>query len=224
LSLLIRLDNIEKHYPGTVLNAAVLQGITLSIHKGENIAVTGPSGSGKSTLMNILGLLDQPSAGHYHLLGEKISGLTADELAFRRNRTLGFVFQSFFLLPRLNAIENVMLPLLYRRIKKSIARERACELLDQTGMQQWSHHTPDQLSGGQQQRVAIARALSGKPDIILADEPTGALDSENSQKIIDLLFELNRTQQTTLVVISHDPAVYSRFSRIIQLRDGKILP
>ena len=221
MSLLITLNNIEKHWQNTS-TTAVLRSVSLSVIQGENIAITGPSGSGKSTLLNILGLLDQPSGGQYHLLGKNVSTLTPDQRAYRRNQTIGFVFQSFFLLPGLNALENIMLPLLYRRTPKSAAKDRAEKLLKQIGMHAFRCHYPAQLSGGQQQRIAIARALAGHPILLLADEPTGALDSDNSQKVIDLLFEFNQTQKTTLIVVSHDKAVYGRFSRLIRLHDGKI--
>lgn len=219
MSYLVKLKNVNKYYFSSPNSEPVLKNISLTLSAGEQVAIKGPSGSGKSTLMNIIGLLDRASDGYHELLGFNVAQLSPLELAQFRNLTIGFVFQSFHLLPRLSALENVMLPLLYRRMCKKLAREKSYQLLKKMQMDPWINQKPNQLSGGQQQRIAIARALVGDPKIILADEPTGALDSKNSQLIMDLLFEL----KTTLLVITHDPVIYQRFPRVITLSDGVIM-
>lgn len=203
-----------------------LKGINLSIERGELVTIIGSSGSGKTTTMNILGLLDRPSSGKYYLEGEDTSTLSLDEVADLRNEKIGFIFQSFFLLPRLTALQNVMLPLSYRRHHPSGEKRdknRALTMLGKVGMSNHINHKPNELSGGQQQRVAIARALVGTPSIILADEPTGALDSKNSHDVLQLLKELNKTEGATIIIITHDPDVANQSERIIKIADGKII-
>ena len=203
-----------------------LKGINLTIERGDFATIIGASGSGKTTTMNILGLLDRQSAGKYFLDGVDTSLLTLDQVADLRNEKIGFIFQSFFLLPRLNALQNVMLPLSYRRNHPPGDRRdkrRAMAMLDKVGMTNYITHRPYELSGGQQQRVAIARALVGDPSIILADEPTGALDAKNSHDVLELLKDLNKTEGATIVMITHDPEVAKRSQRIIKIYDGKII-
>jgi len=200
----------------------VLKGIDLCIEAGELLAIMGASGSGKSSLMNIIGLLDSPTTGQYILDNKLVANYQDDDLARLRNHTIGFVFQSFFLLPRLNALQNVSLPLRYRNYKSHEIKLRAIEMLKKVGMEPYLHHRPNQLSGGQQQRVAIARALVGDPRVVLADEPTGALDSKIGQEVIDLFIDLNQKDDTTIVIITHDPNVAKQCRRIIKLHDGLI--
>lgn len=193
------------------------------IERGELIAIIGASGSGKSTLMNILGFLDQCTTGTYFFADENVSQLTDAQLANIRNRKIGFVFQSFFLLPRLSALQNVMLPLFYRAETNAIAKEKALTMLDKVGMKSFADRKPNQLSGGQQQRVAIARALVGNPDIIFADEPTGALDSTTGKEVMDLFLQLHHEEQRTLVLVTHDPIISRLCQRVVTLKDGLIL-
>lgn len=199
-----------------------LKGINLIIDAGELVTIIGPSGSGKSSTMNILGLLDKASTGSYLLDGIDIKNLSLDRLAELRNQKIGFIFQSFFLLPKLNALQNVALPLLYRRQDMKSSRERAYEVLNKVGMSKFVTHRPTELSGGQQQRVAIARALVGHPRILLADEPTGALDVKTSHTVLELLISLNKEENTTVIIITHDPEVAQRCDRIIEIYDGYI--
>lgn len=201
----------------------VLKGVSVQVDDGEMVAIMGASGSGKSTLMNIIGLLDQPDSGEYYLQGSLVSSLTDDERAHFRNRAIGFVFQSFFLLPRMNAIQNVMLPLQYRDMSPAAREKRAEILLSKVGMATLMDHRPNQLSGGQQQRVAIARALVGEPHILLADEPTGALDTKTSQEIMDLFIHLNKEEKTTVVIVTHDPGVAKQCQRTIHIVDGNVV-
>ncbi len=218
---MIRLRNIKKIYRvGTQLVPA-LNGIDLDINDGEFLAIMGPSGSGKSTLMNIIGCLDRPTEGVYQLDGTNVSRLNDSQLATIRNRRLGFVFQSFNLLARMNAVDQVALPLTYRG---AVNRKRtAMAALKMVGLENRAHHKPTQLSGGQQQRVAIARALVGKPTIILADEPTGALDTKTSQDVIEIFRKLNEERGITIAFVTHEPEVAAHTRRIVSFRDGKIV-
>jgi putative ABC transport system ATP-binding protein len=200
-----------------------LNGISLSIEQGEFVAVMGPSGSGKSTFMNILGCLDTPTAGHYWLDGVAVGGLNGDALAAIRNRSIGFVFQSFNLLPRTSARENVELPLLYRRMRSAERRRRALALLEEIGLSDRTGHTPAELSGGQQQRVAIARALVTEPVVLLADEPTGALDTQTSREIMTIMQRLNREDGLTIVLVTHEAEIAAHAGRVITFRDGKVI-
>jgi putative ABC transport system ATP-binding protein len=219
--MLIRTQDLSKDYRlgDTVVHA--LSGVSLSIDAGEFVAVMGPSGSGKSTFMNLIGCLDRPSAGRYLLAGEEVAAMSADQLAAVRNRRLGFVFQQFNLLARTSAQENVELPLVYAGVGAADRTRRAAARLAQVGLADRADHHPSQLSGGQQQRVAIARALVNEPSLILADEPTGALDSFTSVEIMALLQQLNR-QGMTIVLVTHEPDIAAYAQRLIQFRDGRV--
>jgi putative ABC transport system ATP-binding protein len=225
MASLIRVEGLRKDYQVGDMTVHALRGVDLDIPRGSFIAVIGASGSGKSTLMNILGLLDQPTAGRYLLGDEDVSGLDRDRRAAIRNRTIGFVFQSFNLLPRTSALENVELPLLYNgsHLPTEARHARAHTLLEAVGLGERAHHTPAQLSGGQQQRVAIARALVNEPDLILADEPTGNLDSRTSVEIMEILQRLNRERALTVVVITHEPDIAEYAERVVAFRDGRVL-
>ncbi|MBE6866186.1 MAG: ABC transporter ATP-binding protein [Ruminococcaceae bacterium] len=201
----------------------VLKNINLTVKKGEFIAIVGASGSGKSTLMNIIGALDRPTSGEYILAGQDISSLKDKELSAIRNRKIGFVFQTFNLIARTNAIKNVALPMLYAGLPGKVANEKAKELLAQVDMADRMYHNPNELSGGQKQRVAIARSMANNPDIILADEPTGALDSVTGRMIMDLFHRLHKSQGKTIVLITHSPELASECERIITLKDGEII-
>lgn len=214
-------EGLTKIYKMGDVEVYALRGLSLTINRGEVVAIVGPSGSGKSTLMNILGCLDLPTAGEYMLDGERVSALTDDQLADIRNRKVGFIFQSFNLLPRQTALSNVELPLRYAAVTSG-RKERARESLTAVGLQDRMTHRPYELSGGQQQRVAIARALVNDPAIIMADEPTGNLDSKVGQEIMDLLLKLNRDRGTTLIIVTHDPKVAAQTQRIIRIRDGVV--
>ena len=198
-----------------------LVGVDLTIYPGEYVALMGPSGSGKSTLMHIIGLLDTPTEGEYRLGGEPVRGLSEAQLARIRNQRVGFVFQAFFLLPRLTALHNVALPLVYRGLSAAERLKRAKEALESVGLGDRLDHLPSELSGGQKQRVAIARALVQEPDLLLADEPTGNLDSRSSQEIMELFEALHR-QGKTIVMVTHEPDVGARAQRIVRLRDGRV--
>ena len=215
----IRLEAVTKVYRTGSLEVAALRGVSLNIDAGEYVSVMGPSGSGKSTLMHILGCLDVPSGGRYWLSGEDVSGMDEAALAQVRNRHIGFVFQQFNLLPTMTAWRNVELPLVYAGVARAERRARAMEALERVGLGDRVHHRPGELSGGQQQRVAVARALVSEPSLILADEPTGALDSTSAADVMGLLSELHRAGRT-LVVITHDPDVAAAASRIVRIRDG----
>jgi len=218
---LIRFERVFKSYPLGELTLPVLQGIDLAVTGGEFVAIMGASGSGKSTLMNIMGCLDRPSAGRYVLAGRDVSRLGRGELAEVRNERLGFVFQSFNLLPRTSSLENVALPLVYAGVPARERRARAAAALERVGLAQRLDHHPNQLSGGQQQRVAIARALVNRPRIILADEPTGNLDSRTSLEVMALFQELCRSG-ITLVLVTHEPDIAEYAARVITLRDGRV--
>jgi putative ABC transport system ATP-binding protein len=220
----ISVRDLKKTYAVGEVQVEALRGVSLEIEDGEFIAVIGPSGSGKSTLMHILGCLDRPTSGRY-LLGERdVSEISPDERAALRNRQIGFVFQSFNLLPRTPAVENVELPLLYNggKLNRSERRRRALEMLGSLGLSDRALHHPNQLSGGQQQRVAIARALINSPGLLLADEPTGNLDSQTSREIMDLFRRLNEERGLTLVVITHERNIAECASRVVELKDGRV--
>jgi len=218
----IRLENVYKTYDLGEVQVHALRGVSLEIHAGEFVAVMGASGSGKSTLMNILGCLDKPTKGHYYLDGVDVSGMDKSELARIRNHKLGFVFQGFNLLSRTSALENVELPTIYAGISLEERELRAKESLARVGLADRSHHHPSQLSGGQQQRVAIARALVNRPAILLADEPTGNLDSRTSVEIMDILQSLNRDSGLTVALVTHEPDIAQYAKRVLEFRDGKI--
>nr|WP_108994802.1 ABC transporter ATP-binding protein [Paenibacillus agaridevorans] len=216
---LIDIRELSKSYVMGREKVRVLNEISLQVMPGEFVAIVGPSGSGKSTLMNVIGCLDAPSEGSYKLDGIEVKGLSDNKLANIRNRKIGFIFQSFHLLPKLSAIENVELPLVYRGMSSKERRERSTRALAQVGLSERMFHKPSELSGGQQQRVAIARALAGHPPMLLADEPTGALDTKTGQEVLALIEQLN-AEGHTIVLITHDQEVARRASRIVVMRDG----
>jgi len=222
---LIRVEDLRKSYVVGDVTVHALRGVNLSIDRGSFVAVVGASGSGKTTFMNILGLLDQPTSGHYWLAGEDVSGFDRDRRAILRNRTIGFVFQSFNLLPRTSALENVELPLLYNgnHLRTAERHRRARQLLELVGLGGRVHHTPSQLSGGQQQRVAIARSLVNEPELVLADEPTGNLDSRTSVEIMEILQRLNRETGVTVVLITHEHDIAEYARRMVAFRDGRVV-
>jgi putative ABC transport system ATP-binding protein len=221
MNSIIQLENIQKSYFLGKQELKVLKGITLEIFKNEYVALMGPSGSGKSTLMNILGCLDSPTAGKYILNSKDVSKMPDDDLADVRNKEIGFVFQQFNLLPRLTAAENVALPLIYNGTSKKIRTELSLEMLDRVGLADRSHHKPNELSGGQNQRVAIARALVNNPSIILADEPTGNLDSKTSVEIMTIFDKIQR-DGNTVILVTHEEDIANFAHRIIRLKDGII--
>jgi putative ABC transport system ATP-binding protein len=222
LSTVIQTEHLTKSYRTGAGELEVLHGVDFSLTEGEFTAIMGPSGSGKSTFMNILGCLDQPTGGVYRLLGEEVEKLTPDQLAARRLNYIGFVFQGYNLLPRADLLENVALPLLYARVPLGERKKRSQAMLDQVGLGAWAHHRPAQVSGGQQQRAAIARALVGKPSLVLADEPTGNLDTQTSDEIMALLSRLNG-EGITLVLVTHEPDVASYAKRLTRFRDGLLV-
>ncbi len=221
MTAIIRLRDLAREYRMGSERILALRGVTLEIHRNEYVAVMGPSGSGKSTLMNVLGCLDTPSAGEYWLNGEEVSRLSDDELARVRNREIGFVFQTFNLLPRATALHNVELPLVYAGVRARERRERAVAALERVGLGERMAHRPNELSGGQRQRVAIARALVNQPSILLADEPTGNLDSVTSEEIMGVFASLHAAGQT-VIMVTHEPDIAARAGRRIVLRDGRV--
>ena len=219
---IIEMAQIRKVYDTGKVKVEALKGVDLRIGKGEFVAIVGPSGSGKSTLMNLIGCLDTPTGGDYFIGGEKVAGLSRDQLAEVRNRRVGFVFQAFNLLPQISAFENVEMPLVFGGVPPKVRRAKTAELLGRVGLGDRMDHKPTELSGGQMQRVAIARALAMDPDIVLADEPTGNLDTTSGTDIMGVFLDLWK-QGSTLVVITHDMALARRASRIVEIRDGKIV-
>ncbi len=222
MATMIWMEGITKTYPLGDIAVGILKGINLSIEAGEYVAIMGVSGSGKSTLMNIIGCLDRATDGHYVFEGNNLTTFNDDELAYVRNQRIGFVFQQFNLLPRATALENVMVPMIYANVPKSIRHERAKQALIRVGLSDRLHNRPNQLSGGQQQRVAIARALVNRPALVLADEPTGALDTQTSQDVMNLLTELNE-QGITIVLVTHEPDIAAQTKRIIRVQDGYVV-
>jgi putative ABC transport system ATP-binding protein len=222
-SPLLELEGVRRSFALGKTEVPALRSVDLRIGTGEMVAIWGPSGSGKSTLLNLLGLIDRPDAGEVRFDGHAVSALDDDALAAHRARGIGFVFQSFHLVPVLTALENVMLPIVVQGRPRAEAAELAAARLDQVGMSGHLRQRPDQLSGGQRQRVAIARALVGEPRLVIADEPTANLDTENSDRVLDLLFELGRRQELTCIFATHDPRLMNRARRHILLRDGRIV-
>ena len=222
---LIKLEEIVKTYHLGEMDVPVLRGVSALIERGDLLALMGPSGSGKTTLMNLLGCLDRPTSGRYWLDGHEVSTLSSDQLAMLRNQKIGFVFQSFNLLSRTSALENVMMPLFYGPVdvNEKQARERAEYLLELVGLDDRMDHQPSQLSGGQQQRVAIARSLVNNPPMLLADEPTGNLDSKSSEEILAIFERLNADHNITIILVTHDPGISRHTKRVIYLRDGMVV-
>ena len=218
---MIRLEQIDKIYRAEQIETIALSNVNLDIRKGEFVSVMGPSGSGKSTLLNVMGLLDAPSKGKVTLNEKPIGSYGDRELSRRRNHEIGFIFQVFHLINDLKVVDNVELPLLYRSVSGAERRKLALRALDRVGLTSRAFHFPSQLSGGQQQRVAIARAIAGNPSILLADEPTGNLDSQMGDEIMEILLELNREQETTVVMVTHDPRLADKTERTIRLLDGR---
>ena len=222
ISNIIEIESLEKSYGRGEGSIRVLKGIDLSVAKGEVVAVTGPSGTGKSTLLNLIGCLDSIDRGVIKLVGRDVSSFTVDELSGFRNRHLGFIFQLHNLLPEFSAMENVMIPLLIRRVKWKTARDNAMDLLSRFNMENRASHKPGEMSGGECQRVAVARAIAGDPDIILADEPTGSLDSVNSMNLLEILLTLCREKDSTAIIVTHDMKIAGMTDRVISMLDGVI--
>ncbi|MBX9139189.1 MULTISPECIES: ABC transporter ATP-binding protein [unclassified Clostridium] len=221
---LIQMENIiKKYYIGEPNELEILHGIDLKIYEGEFVAIVGESGSGKSTLMNIIGVLDKPTNGQYYLDGINVQKASEKEMNNIRNQKIGFVFQNFNLIGRTSALKNVELPMLYAGISNKKRTERAMELLEKVGMDKRCHHQPNELSGGQKQRVAIARSLANDPAIILADEPTGALDSETSRIVMDIFHDLNKKQNKTIILITHSKELAAECPRVITIKDGEVI-
>lgn len=221
--LVVDAKDLRKIYQMGEVEVHALRGLNIEIRRGEVLAIMGPSGSGKSTLMNMLGCLDRPTSGEYYLDGESVADMNDDQLAGIRNRKVGFVFQSFNLLPRATAISNVELPLRYASVSGKERRLRAIEALESVGLGDRVTHRPSELSGGQQQRVAIARALINDPAIVMADEPTGNLDTTSGEEIMQLLLNLNKQKDTTLIIVTHDPEIAELTNRIVMIRDGVVV-
>jgi len=221
--VIIEAENVEKIYGYGHSALKVLKGVSFSINRGEVVSIVGPSGAGKSTLLNLVGCIDGFQHGTLKILDSYVSHLSVDELSSFRGRHIGFIFQLHNLLPEFTAVENLMMPLLIRREKKKLAREKAMYFLERFNLSDRAHHKPPELSGGECQRVAVARAIIGEPEIILADEPTGSLDSANSQNLTDILLDLGREHNTTIVIVTHDMSIASRTERTISIIDGKIV-
>ena len=222
--VVIKCEKVWKIYNyGTRIAVPALRGVSLEVKKGDVLAIFGPSGCGKSTLLHLMGCLDKPTKGKVFVDGHDTSLLNEDELARIRREKIGFVFQFFYLIPTLTALENVMLPMIFAGISRNERKERAKELLTLVGLEKRLNHKPMELSGGERQRVAIARAMANQPDIILADEPTGNLDSKAGREVMDILLKLNREKDVTLVIVTHDPSIASKAKRRIYLKDGKII-
>jgi putative ABC transport system ATP-binding protein len=218
---MIRIENVIKTYDMGENSVKALQGVSFTIKQGEFVSIMGPSGSGKSTCMNMIGCLDRPSSGLVEINGKETAKMSEKELAELRNKTIGFVFQQYHLLPSMTVLENVMLPLRYQGIEKHLRKEMAIKALEKVGLQNRKSHRPHELSGGQKQRVAIARAMVTNPKIILADEPTGALDSETGKQVLDMFRQINATG-TTIILVTHDPEIGASTNRCIKIFDGKI--
>jgi putative ABC transport system ATP-binding protein len=223
MTAMITIEGMTKVYKMGDIEVHALRGVNVTINKGEFVAIMGPSGSGKSTLMNMIGCLDTPTEGRYALDGIEVASLNDNQLSAVRARKLGFVFQQYMLLPRQTALANVEMPMVYRGIPAAERKQRAALALEIVGMGNRMDHRPNELSGGQQQRVAIARALAGSPAVILADEPTGALDSKTSEEIMHMLTKLNREQQLTIIIVTHEADVAAYADRILTIRDGVII-
>ncbi len=219
---LIRVKNIEKTYHVGTVETKVLKGVSLEIQKGEFVAIMGPSGSGKSTLMNLMGFLDSPTAGEYYFDSIKVEDFDEEALAEIRNKKIGFVFQQFYLLPKLSALDNVKLPMIYAHTSSAEQDQKALKSLEAVGLGERVHHKPNELSGGQQQRVSIARALVNEPKVIFADEPTGNLDTKSGEEVMKIFCELNK-QGKTIIMVTHDPEVAEYTDRIIVIKDGLVL-
>ncbi len=220
--MLIHTENITKHYKIGQYTVEALRGVSIDIDTGEYIAITGPSGSGKSTMMHLLGCLDTPTSGKYYLSGTDVTSLSDLELSHLRNKSIGFVFQTFNLLPRVSVAKNVELPLLYAGIDAKIRQQKTDAILERVGLAQRKNHRPNELSGGEMQRVAIARALINDPKVLFADEPTGNLDSKSGAEIMNIFKTLNREKGLTIILVTHDPTIASQAQRAIRMRDGQI--
>lgn len=221
--ILVKAKDLTKVYQMGDVEVHALRGLSMEIERGEVVSIMGPSGSGKSTLMNTIGCLDRPTSGEYYLDGEEVANMSDDQLADVRNRKVGFVFQSFNLLPRVTAITNVELPLRYSGVPRKERRQKAIDALTSVGLGDRVGHRPNELSGGEQQRVAIARALVNDPAIIMADEPTGNLDTKSGDEIMEILLDLNKKHGTTLIIVTHDPEVAEQTERVISIRDGVVV-